>query len=72
MFTRISTDEWSNIVTFVEDGCSSPSCFQGYHAETLFLLQSKLNFTFKITKTRSVGSEQRNDSWTGEIGKSRI
>ena len=34
----------------------------------LFLLQEKLNFTFRLVPDKIVGFELKNGSWTGTIG----
>ena len=36
----------------------------------LFLLQEKLNFTFKVIDEKAAGFKQENGSWTGMIGES--
>lgn len=71
IFARIASAKYWTAVTVVENGCFSPSCFQGREPEMLFLLQEKLNFTFKVIHERTPGFEQENGSWTGKIGESR-
>ena len=38
-------------------------------SDVLSLLQSKMNFTFKIIKKKPSGYEQENGTWTGKIGE---
>ena len=71
IFARIANVKFWTAVTLVKDGCTSPSCFQGWEAEMLFLLQEKLNFTFRVVHERIPGFERKNGSWTGIIGESR-
>lgn len=68
-FIRILSSKWFTSQTLVKDGCSNSSCFQGKYPEVLFLLQSKLNFTFKIIDEKPSGYDLKNGSWTGKIGK---
>ena len=67
---RIASTKFSTAQTYVEDGCTSPSCLQGIFPEMLFLLQEKLNFTFKVIDEKAAGFKQENGSWTGMIGES--
>ena len=53
----------------VENECTTASCFKGIGPDMLFLLQEKLNFTFKIIHEKSPGLELENGSWTGMIGE---
>ena len=69
MLLRIVSNQFYTFQTFVEDGCTSSSCFKGRFPDMLFLLQEKLNFTFKIIYEKSIGSEQENGSWTGLLGE---
>ena len=70
LFTRIASEMWGVAVTAFKNGCTSSSCFQGWEADMLLLLQSKLNFTFKLTREDSkVGLELKNGSWIGTIGE---
>ena len=57
------------IQTVIKDKCSEASCYQGVYPEVLLLLQSKLNFTFKILKSETFGYKHENGSWAGMIGK---
>ena len=69
MLLRIVSNQFYTFQTFVEDGCTYTSCFKGRFPDMLFLLQEKLNFTFKIIYEKSIGSEQENGSWTGLLGE---
>ena len=68
VFDRIASQPWWTLLTVVKDGCNSANCFQGSFAEMFLLLQSKLNFTFKVAREHSFGIEEENGSWTGMIG----
>ena len=66
---RIASHEWDTEQTFVEHGCTSFDCYKGVYPGMLSLLQSKLNFTFKIEFLHQYPYELENGSWTGKIGK---
>ena len=65
---RVASQPWWTLLTVVKDGCNSARCFQGRFAEMFLLLQSKLNFTFKVVRENSFGIEGENGSWSGMIG----
>ena len=69
LFYRITSAKWWTSINFIKNGCTNFNCFRGKDAEILFLLQQKLNFTFKIIEEYSPGFERRNGSWTGAIGE---
>ena len=71
IFSRITSAAFRTAVTVAKDGCTSPFCFQGTEPEMLYLLQEKLNFTFKVIRERATGAELENGSWYGKIGASR-
>ena len=65
---RIVTGVYPPYVTYVEDGCKSPNCFKGFHADVFHELQSLLNFTYTVSVAHGAGSRLANQSWTGLIG----
>ena len=57
--------------TYLEDGCTSKSCFKGVYADTFHKLRETMNFTFTIELVKTFGGI-KNGSWTGMIGTQNI
>ena len=54
-------------VTYIEDHCSSISCFQGIFADVWHALVDQMNFTFTIRRAYQWGSLE-NGKWNGMVG----
>lgn len=60
------------MVTYVEQGCSNPSCFKGILADLWHELQTIMNFTYKLTlpEDGEWGIELSEGVWSGIVGES--
>ena len=70
-FFKLSAIKNIPYVTKVIDKCSSEKCFQGIYPDIWHTLQNIMNFTYIIisNKDNSYGTELKNGSWNGMIGK---
>ena len=68
MCIRISSAWWPPSQTLVKDGCTNPSCFEGYYADLFHGIQSATNFTYIIKNEDTAGAKLDNGSWSGQIG----
>ena len=53
-------------VTYIEDGCTSKSCFKGIFANVFHALADQMNFTFTIKRAYMWGSVT-NGTWNGMV-----
>ena len=55
-------------VTYIEDNCSTASCFRGMFADVLHALSEQMNFTYTVQRSYRWGA-YINGTWDGMVGQ---